>query len=101
MSRADLERTFFVRQGDLDWNRHTNHVVYIEWAAEAVPPDIVTGSRPAEIEADFRGEARYGDVVLSKVEARPSAAAPEFIHQIIREKDRAELARLRTVWMKA
>jgi len=101
LSRTDFERTFFVRQGDLDWNRHANHVVYIEWAAEAAPPDIVTGCRPVEIEADYRGEARYGDAILSRVEAGPSTDAPQFIHQVIREKDGAELARLRTVWMKA
>ncbi len=101
LSKADGERTFFVRQGDLDWNRHANHVVYIEWAAEAVPPDVVTSSRPAEIEVDYRGEARYGDVVLSRAEAAPTAAGPAFIHQVVREKDGAELARLRTVWMKA
>jgi len=101
LSKTDFERSFFVRQGDLDWNRHANHVVYIEWAAEAAPPDIITGSRPAEIEVDFRGEARYGDVVLSRVQAGPSAAAAELTHQIIRERDGAELARLRTVWRKA
>jgi len=100
LSRTDFERTFFVRQGDLDWNRHANHVVYIEWAAEAAPPDIVTGFRPAEIEADYRGEARYGDVVHSRVEAAPAGAGPAFIHQVVREKDGMELARLRTVWMK-
>jgi medium-chain acyl-[acyl-carrier-protein] hydrolase len=101
LSRTDFERTFFVRQGDLDWNRHANHVVYIEWAAEAAPPDAVAGFRPAEIEADYRGEARYGDVVHSRVEAAPSGAGPAFIHQVVREKDGAELARLRTFWMKA
>ena len=99
--RTDFERTFFVRRGDLDWNRHANHVVYIEWAVEAVPPDIATAYRPAEIEADYRGEARYGDIILSRVQAGLSGAErPTFIHQILREKDGAELARLRTVWTK-
>jgi len=101
LGKTDFERTFFVRQGDLDWNRHANHVVYIEWASEAAPPEVINGSRPAEIEADFRGEARYGDVVISRVESGPPAAAPMFIHQVIREKDGMELARLRTVWRKA
>ncbi len=100
LNRTDFERTFFVRQGDLDWNRHANHVVYIEWAVEAAPPDIVTGFRPVEIEADYRGEARYGDVVRSRVETAPAAAGPVFIHQIVKEKDGVELARLRTVWLK-
>ncbi len=100
-SGTDFERTFFVRRGDLDWNRHANHVVYIEWAAEAAPPDIVSGSRPAEIEVDYRGEARFGDIVSSKVQAAPTSASPAFIHQIIRKKDGLELARLRTAWMKA
>jgi medium-chain acyl-[acyl-carrier-protein] hydrolase len=101
LSRPDSERSFFVRHGDLDWNRHANHVVYIVWAVEAAAPDIVTGYRPSEIEIDFRGEARYADVVVSQVEVGAAGAEPRLVHRISREKDGAELARLRTVWRKA
>lgn len=101
LSRTDQERTFFVRQGDLDWNKHANHVAFIEWAAESAPTEVVTRCRPCEIEVDYRGEARYGDVVISRVEAGPSSDGPSFVHQVVREKDGAELARLRTVWTKA
>jgi medium-chain acyl-[acyl-carrier-protein] hydrolase len=99
--RTDSEQTFRVRQADLDWNRHANHVVYIEWAVETAPPDVVTRLRPSEIEADFRGQARYGDEIVSRVEAMPPGAGPGLIHQIVRAQDKAELARLRTLWSDA
>jgi medium-chain acyl-[acyl-carrier-protein] hydrolase len=101
LKKSDFEQVFRVRQGDLDWNQHANHVVYVEWGVEAAPPDVISRTRPREIEVDFRGEARYGDEIVSRVEALPPGAGPGFIHQIVRSGDGTELARLRTVWADA
>jgi medium-chain acyl-[acyl-carrier-protein] hydrolase len=101
LRKPELEQTFRVRQGDLDWNRHANHVVYVEWGIEAAPPELVGRSRPREIEVDFRGEARYGDEIVSRVETLPAGSGSGLIHQIVRRGDGAELARLRTAWTEA
>jgi len=101
LGRTDHERVFRVRHADLDWNRHANHVAYIEWAVETAPPAIITRLRPTEIEVDYRGEARYGDELVSRVEVLAAGAEPGLIHQIVRAKDGVELARLRTVWSAA
>jgi medium-chain acyl-[acyl-carrier-protein] hydrolase len=99
-ARADLELSFQVQRRDLDWNRHVNHVVYVEWAVETAPLDILENFSPAEIEVDFRGEALFRETVLSRTEFFSLAEKPLLHHQIVREKDHKELTRLRTFWKK-
>jgi medium-chain acyl-[acyl-carrier-protein] hydrolase len=90
----------------LDLNKHVNNVVYIQWALEAVPEDVLTRRRPVELEVSYRAEAFYGDAVLSRAGADPGAATspagstsgPVFLHQIVNARTGAELTRLRTGW---
>jgi acyl-ACP thioesterase len=98
--RTDLELSFQVQRRDLDWNRHVNHVVYVEWAVETAPQDILENFLPAEIEVDFRGEALFRETVLSRTEFISLAEESLLHHQIVKEKDRKELTRLRTFWKK-
>ena len=100
VERSDIERSFPVLMRDLDWNKHVNHVVYVEWAVETVPPDILRTLRPMEMEIDFRGEAFYGETVLCRTEILNSGENPSFRHQILRDGDERELARLKTFWQK-
>lgn len=98
--RMDLELPFRVQRRDLDWNRHVNNVVYIEWAVETAPLDILENFHPAEIEVDFRAEAFVGETVLSRAEVVSLEGRPLLTHQIIKEQNRKELTRLRTHWKK-
>jgi acyl-ACP thioesterase len=98
--KIDLQLPFRVQRRDLDWNRHVNHVVYVEWAVETAPQDVLENFQPAEIEVDFRAEALFGETVLSRTEVVSLADGPVLTHQIIKEKDRKELTRLRTHWKK-
>lgn len=98
--QADLALLFQVRQSDLDLNQHANHVAYIEWAMEAVPGKILEIYRPSEIEVAFRGEAFYGDRVMSRTEIQGNTSSRMFLHQIVRGADEKELALLRTQWSK-
>jgi medium-chain acyl-[acyl-carrier-protein] hydrolase len=94
----DRELLFRVRMGDLDQNRHVNHTVYIEWAAEAIPPDILQSCLPAEIHIAYRAEALYGGKILSRSAAIGSPDSGAFLHQIVSEGEGRELTRLMTVW---
>jgi len=95
----DRELRFRVESGHLDWNRHVNNAVYVEWALEGVPPEVLLKSRPLELEVSYRAEAFYGDEVLSVVQAVPgTGAGPVFLHQILNAASGTELARLRTRW---
>lgn len=95
--RTDREASFTVLNRDLDFNRHVNNVVYIHWAIEGMPENVLRGARPAEVEIVYKDEAFYGDEVTARVQL-PDADACAFLHQIVRKADGAELARLRTSW---
>ncbi len=98
IGQNDFELPFRVRFHDLDWNRHVNHTVYIEWAVETVPRDILLNFVPVKIEVDFRGEALFGQSVISRAEAVRQEHEAVFHHQILSEEDGKELTRLRTFW---
>ena len=91
---------FPVRRQDLDFNRHVNNVVYIQWGLEAVPKDVLMSCRPSRIEISYKAEAFIGDTILSGVREEPAGGGKErvFLHRIARESDGAEIARLRTTW---
>lgn len=98
ISKTEIELPFRVRMHDLDLNNHVNHVAFIEWGIETVPREILQKYSLVEIEAAFRGEAFYGDRVISRTENSIDGEQPVFVHQIVREKDEKELTRLRTKW---
>lgn len=89
----------YVEAAHLDWNRHVNNVVYVQWALEAVPEEILMKRRPVDIEVSYRAEALYGDEVLSVAQRVPGEdPEPRFLHQVLNASTGAELARLRTRW---
>jgi len=96
--QADFERSFRVRMGDLDWNRHVNHVAYIGWALETDAADFLETHEPAEVEADFRSQAFYGETVLCRRQRLSTEAPLNFAYQIIQSERQKELARLRIAW---
>jgi len=97
LTRIDFENSFSVRLSDLDINRHVNNVVYIQWAMDALPQEIIFRLYPVEIEISYRSEAFLGDTISSKAQ-QFEGQDNIFIHQLIRAKDNKELAFLRTVW---
>ena len=98
LEKVDLEQAFPVLRSDLDLNRHVNSTIYVHWALETVPQDILFKLRPVEIEINYRAEAFYGDHILSQTQVVREGETPQFIHQILRAKDGKELAILRTSW---
>jgi len=97
LEEHDQEERFCVRIGDLDLNRHVNHVVYIQWALESVPKQVLKNCRPSDIEVAYRGEAKKGEIVLARTKALDGEN--RFLHQLVRESDGRELTRLRTEWI--
>lgn len=98
-SKRQSELGFRVGSADLDWNRHVNNAVYVRWALEAVPAEILDSRRVIELEVSYRAETFYGEEVLSAVERLPDDdGGPAFLHQIVNAATGAELTRLRTHW---
>jgi medium-chain acyl-[acyl-carrier-protein] hydrolase len=99
LGAADREVAFRVEVGHLDLNKHVNNAVYVQWAIEAVPEEVLTRRRPVEVEVSYRAEAVYGDAVVSRVQSVPQpGSGPVFHHQIANASTGAELTRLRTRW---
>jgi medium-chain acyl-[acyl-carrier-protein] hydrolase len=99
LSARESEVRFRVETAYLDWNRHVNNAVYVQWALEGVPPDVLMLRPPTELEVSYRAEALYGDEVLSVAQRIPEGdAGPTFLHQILNAVTGTELARLRTRW---
>jgi medium-chain acyl-[acyl-carrier-protein] hydrolase len=93
------ECSFKVRISDLDVNKHVNNVVYVDWALDAVNKDILFKYQTTEFEIGYRAESFYGDTVLSRSQIKEYGKELVIIHQLVREGDGKELARLRTKWV--
>ena len=97
-SAADREVSFQVEMQDIDFNNHVNHAVYVRWALETAPEAVLRSARPTDIEVAYKGEAIYGDEVVSKAQAIGGGPGPVFLHGIHHKARGTELTRLRTVW---
>jgi medium-chain acyl-[acyl-carrier-protein] hydrolase len=96
LTTVDSEQRFAVRFADLDINQHANNVSFVAWLLEALGADDLRAEL-AELEVDYRAEARYGDEMLSQIKRVESVPAT-FLHRLLRAEDGRELARARTVW---
>jgi medium-chain acyl-[acyl-carrier-protein] hydrolase len=101
MKHPQFEKIFHVRLSDLDVNRHVNNVNYIEWALETIPEEIWQTCFLSDLEIGFRAESNFGDRIISYSESQDEGKNKIVIHQLYREEDKRELARLRTLWVPA
>ncbi|MBF0200367.1 MAG: hypothetical protein HQK66_03465 [Desulfamplus sp.] len=101
--KTNFQMPFSVRMHDLDLNGHVNNAVFVEWAVETVPEDILSRYSPMTIDVIFQKEALYGDTVVSKTEVwlQPDSSYPLTRHLITRERDQEELAHLNIQWRMA
>ncbi len=98
LTKPHHEASFRVMVKDLDVNKHVNNVVYIQWALESVPKDVLLKKHPLEIEAAYKAEAFFGEKVISRVQPIDREGSHSYRHQIINKKKGKELARLISVW---
>ena len=91
------EKRFMVRASDLDINDHVNNVSYIDWITESVPGEILMNYSLSDIDIDYRNEARYGDVIMSRCEPHNEDEA-SFVHALVREKDGRIITLAHTAW---
>ena len=96
--RPEREVRFTVRQSDLDMNRHVNNAVYVGWALESATGVLPENLNPADLEVGYRAEALAGDTVQARCVPGAGLDSGRSLHEIVREKDGRELARLRISW---
>ncbi|MBW2514057.1 MAG: hypothetical protein JRE21_05755 [Deltaproteobacteria bacterium] len=100
LKRAQNEKQFNVRYGDLDINQHVNNVRYIEWLLECLTGMVEKDRCLSELEINFLGEALHGDTVRARC-CRQDEKGVRIVHDVLRETDDRELIRARTAWVKA
>jgi acyl-ACP thioesterase len=92
------ELPFRVEMQDIDFNNHVNHPVYVQWALETAPESVLRTLAPVEIEVAYKGEALYGEEVVSRIHPAEEGPRPVFLHGIYHREKGTELTRLRTTW---
>ena len=92
------ELEFRVEMQDIDFNNHVNHPVYIQWALETAPEPVLRSMAPAAIEVAYKGEAVYGEEIVSRILQVEDGPRPVFLHGIFHKARGTELTRLRTTW---
>ncbi len=98
LTSADVEHRFKIRMHDLDLNRHVNNAVYIEWAAETVPEEMLARYTPEKIDVHYFKESFYPDNIVSATEIHRGGGTPVTHHSIKRAAHQTELARLHISW---
>jgi acyl-ACP thioesterase len=96
LERPAYERSLTVGFSDLDMNRHANNVSLIAWTLDAIPEEVVLARTLAELEVDFRAEARHGERLCAHVSA-PELDGETFLHRLVHDDGR-EIARARSRW---
>lgn len=95
---ADLDLPFKVRMHDLDLNGHVNNAIYLEWAVETVPQEILLTHRPEHLEVIFQRESLYGDKILSRTEIVHLGGRLMTYHLIMDAHTGTERARINIQW---
>ena len=70
-SHKKHKKNFEVRLHDLDANDHVNNAVYIEWAVESVPSEILRNCQLSGWDVIYRKGARLGDEVMVNTQEEP------------------------------
>lgn len=98
IEQVKIEKEFRVRLSDLDLNQHVNSVVYLDWALEAIPLEILQSHRLSGLEINYRAESCYGDRILSQSSVSEANGHQVIYHSLVRKKDSREVTRLVSRW---
>lgn len=95
VSNPVYEKEFIVRRGDLDINNHVNNAYYIAWMVET-GEDVIRHLDLSDISVSFKGEAKYGDTVISQVSG--DGRDGRLVHRLSLKGSGRELTRGITEW---
>jgi medium-chain acyl-[acyl-carrier-protein] hydrolase len=88
---------FRVRQSDLDVNLHTNHAMYIKWAADSYDLDFRLKNIPLAIEVNYLAESKWDEEIRLRTSGDENNVSV-YNHSVIRSVDNTELCRVRMGW---
>lgn len=95
--KVDFKKNYTVNFHQIDFNLHTNNVVYVQWISEAVPDETLWNMEISSLDIQFKNESSLNDVVVVETEMIDNQ---NFIHRIVRENDAKDLVWAKTTWKK-
>ncbi len=66
--RIDFQKTFTATFNDLDVNQHVNNAIYLTWADDVLPLELLTSTRIEELEIQYKQQVKYNDKVIISAE---------------------------------
>ena len=95
ISHSHNSKEFVARKFDLDMNNHVNNSIYAACVIET-GEDMSEGKKLKDISLNFKGEARYGDTIIS--EAMNDTENRRIIHSLKSKNTSKEITRAITEW---
>ncbi|MCB0587079.1 MAG: hypothetical protein KDD06_17385 [Phaeodactylibacter sp.] len=94
--QAQSTKYFEVNWHDLDFNRHLNNTLYIQWLLEPLPALVLEKGMLRQLDINYRAECHWQDQVRAEVQALDEPG--QFLHRLSKKEDGKELAVARTKW---
>ncbi|MCF7954457.1 MAG: hypothetical protein K9M75_01515, partial [Phycisphaerae bacterium] len=95
---CQLSKTFEPRFAEIDLNNHINNSIYLTWAMESMPREVLTEYVPAEIDIAFKSEVSLGRPVTVETCVTCDQTTKTAIHSISQDGSSSIAAKLKTVW---
>ncbi len=92
---AHFIKDYQVNWHDLDFNRHLNNTLYIQWMLETVADELLQNSYLRELDILFKVEALWKDVIRSESQ---QIADGTFLHRLVGTTNGKEIATMQTKW---
>lgn len=100
VTEADVTEDIKVRWQELDVNRHTNNIVYFDWALDNVPDEVLYNMLPAEVECDYVNSVKKTRVRVESQTLPSNGESRIFLHSVVSLEDGKLSAKLKSVWRK-
>ncbi|MCL2155110.1 MAG: thioesterase [Leptospirales bacterium] len=97
VSHSHYEKEFVARKYDLDMNNHVNNSIYAACVIET-GEDMNEGKKLKDISLNFKGEARYGDTIISEAMNDNNENNKRIIHRLKLKNTGKEITRAITEW---
>ena len=93
--QPEFTNYYRVHWHDLDFNKHLNNTLYIQWMLDPIPAEVLSQHNLTFFDINYRAECQLHDELRSEVQ---QVAAGEYLHSITRLSDEKMLANARTIW---
>lgn len=98
VEKADYTAHFQAGWHQIDNNRHTNNMYYVQWLTETLPADFLAEHQLKSLDIVFRAESSLGQRIEGRAVQESNGVAPQFRHVLLASDTGKELIQARTVW---